>query len=127
MDSTAGSLVNLSSGITEMTCSRSLDTADITTYGDNDRSYLPGLRGAEFSFSGNFSSTHAEVLDGVFGRNSTATVTVEFNPDGSTAAGRHLLRAECFLTGLDYGASVDDKVTMSGSLLASGVLTSTNN
>src|SRR3990167_1952860 len=90
-DSTAGSLVTLSSGITEMSLSRSLDTADITSFSDNDRSYIPGLRGAELSFSGNFSSTHAEVLDGVLGRNSTATLSFEFSPDGSTAASRHLL------------------------------------
>ena|SRR3972149_6899910 len=126
VDSTAGSLVTFSSGLTEMTLSRDLDLADITSFGDNDKSYIPGLRGATLSFAGHFSSTHAEVLDGVFGRNSTATMSWEFSPDGSTAASRHLLKGEAFLSSLEYGASVDDKVNMSGELTISGAVTSTN-
>ena len=126
IDSTAGTLVTLSSGITEMSLSRELETAEITSFGDNDKSYIPGLRGASLSFSGNFSSTHAEVLDGVIGRNSTATLSWEFSPDGSTAAGRHLLKGEGFLTSLEYSASVDDKVELSGELIISGAVTSTN-
>ncbi len=119
--------MNLSSGLTEFSVSRALETADITSFGDNDRSYIPGLRGATISFAGNFSSTHAEVMDGIIGRNSTATLSVEVNPDGSTAAGRHLLKAETFITSLEYGVPVDDKVTMSGELLVTGAVTSTNN
>lgn len=126
IDSTAGSLVNMSSGMTEASLSRELDTADITSFQDNDKSYIPGLRGATLSFSGNFSSTHAEVLDGIIGRNSTATISFEYSPDGSTAAGRHLLKGESFLTSLEYSAPVDDKVELSGELLISGAVTSTN-
>lgn len=126
IDSTAGSLVTFSSGLTEMSLSRELDTAEITSFQDNDRSYIPGLRGATLSFSGMFSSTHAEVLDGVLGRNSTATMSWEFSPDGSTAAARHLLKGEGFLTSLEYSASVDDKVELSGELLVTGAVTSTN-
>ena len=120
-------MVNFSSGVTEMSISRELDTADITSLGDNYKSFIPGLRGATISVSGNFSSTHAEVLDGMIGRNSTTTFSVEINPDGSTAAGRHLLKAETFITSLEYSVPVDDKVSMSFELLASGAVTSTNN
>jgi predicted secreted protein len=126
IDSAAGSLVTFSSGFNEATLSRSMDTAEITTFGDNDRVYLPGLRGAELSFSGLFSSTHAEVLDGAFGRNSTASLSWEFSPDGSTAAGRHLLKGEAFISSLEYSASVDDAVAMSGTLTVTGAVTSTN-
>lgn len=126
IDSTAGSLVNFSSGINEMSLSRELDTSDITTFQDNDKSYIPGLRGATLSFSGIFSSTHAEVLDGIIGRNSTATMSWEFSPDGSTASGRHLLKGEGFLTSIEYGASVEDAVSLSGELLISGAVQSTN-
>ena len=126
IDSTSGSLVNFSSGINEMSLSRELDTSDVTTFQDNDKSYIPGLRGATVSFSGIFSSTHAEVLDGIIGRNSTATMSFEFSPDGSTASGRHLLKGESYLTSLEYSAPVDDKVEMSGELLITGAVTSTN-
>ena len=127
LDSTAGTLVNLSSGLTEVSLSRDLDTAEITSFGDNDKSYIPGLRGATISLSGMFSSTHAEVLDGIFGVNSTATRSWEWNPDGSTAASRHLLKGEAFPTSLEYGSSVDDKVSLSCELIVSGAVTSTNN
>lgn len=126
IDSTAGSLVTLSSGLTEMSLSRELDTAEITTFQDNDRSYIPGLRGATISGSGLFSSTHAEVLDGVFHRNSTTTISWEFSPDGSTASGRHLLKGEMFLTSLEVSASVDDKVDLSFEGIVTGAVTSTN-
>lgn len=110
-----------------MSLSRELDTAEITTLGDNDRSYIPGLRGATLSFSGVFASTHAEILDGIIGRNSTTTLSWEMNPDGSTAAGRHLLKGECFLTSLEYGVSVDEAVTYSAEAIVTGAVTSTNN
>jgi len=126
LDSTAGTLVTLSSGLAEATLSREGETIDITNFGENDRNFLPGLRNATISCSGHFSSTHAEVLDGVFGRNSTASLSFEFSPDGSTATGRHLLKGESFLTSLEYGASVEDKVTLSFDLQVTNAVTSTN-
>ncbi len=125
-DSTGGSLVLLSSGIDDMSLSRELEPAEVTNFGDNDKAYIPGLRGATLSFSGQFSSTHAEVLDGVLGRNSTASMSWEFSPDGSTASGRHLLKGEGFLTSVEYTASIDDKVGLSCEVIVTGAVTSTN-
>ena len=126
IDSTAGSLVNFSSGLDEATFSRALDTAEITSFGDNDKSYIPGLRGATFSVSGMFSSTHAEVLDGVFGDATSTTYSVEYSPDGSTAAGRHLLLFEVIPTSLEYAASVSERVNLSAEYIITGAVTSTN-
>ena len=120
----AGSMVNLSSGIDDMSIDRSLDTSEVSSFGDNDKSYIAGLRGATISFSGMFASTHAEILDGIFGH--TTNPGFEFSPDGSTAAGRHLLTGTGILTSLNYGAKVDDRVTLSGEFLVSGAVTSTN-
>lgn len=127
LDSTAGSLVNLSSGVRSVTLSRSMDAPEVTTYGDNDRNYLAGLRGAEISIDGIFSSTHAEVLDGVFADATSTSYSFELNPDGSTAAGRHLLKGECLMTSLEYTGSFDDAVGYSMTLLVTGAVTSTNN
>lgn len=122
---TAGTLVNLSSGITEFSIDRSLDAPDVTTLGDNDRNYLAGgLRDATISFSGIFSSTHAEVLDALFGH-STAP-TFELSPDGSTAVGRHLLKGSGILTGLNYQGSVGDAVKFACEYQITGAVTSTN-
>lgn len=127
LDSTAGSLVNFSSGLDDVSISREADTPEVTSFGDNDRNYIFGLRGATISCSGHFSSTHAEVLDGVFNDATSTTYSFELNPDGSTAAGRHLLKGECLMTSLEYGSPVDDKVSMSFELLVTGAVTSTNN
>lgn len=109
-----------------MTLSRSLDPADVTTFGDNDKNYIPGLRGATLSMSGVFSSTHAEVLDGVFADATSTSYSFEYSPDGSTATGRHLLKGELVPTSLEYGASVGDAVNMSAEFIITGAVTSTN-
>ncbi len=127
LDSTAGSLVNFSSGLDDLTISRDMDPAEVTTFGDNDKNYIVGLRGATISCSGHFSSTHAEVLDGVFNDATSTSYSFELNPDGTTGAGTHLLKGEVVMTSLEYGSPVDDKVSMSFDLLVTGAVTSTNN
>ena len=126
LDSTAGSLVNLSSGLDDLSINRSLDELEVTTFGDNDKNYIVGLRGATISGSGHFASTYAEVLDGVIGDATSTSYSFELSPDGSTAAGRHLLLGECLLTSLEYSAPVDDKVSLSFEAIVSGPVVSTN-
>ena len=126
LDSTAGTLINFSSGVRNSNLNRSMDAPEVTTYGDNDRNYIAGLRGAELSFDGIFSSTHAEILDGIFADATSTSYSFEWSPDGSTAAGRHLLKGEALLTSLEYGASFDDANQMSGTLLITAAITSTN-
>lgn len=125
LDSTANSLVNLSSGIDDVTISRSMDAAEVTTFGDNNRAFIKGLMGATISVSGHFSSTHANVLDGVFNDATSTSYTFKFCPE-STAAGSHTLTGESLMTSLEYGASVDGKVGLSFDLLVTGAVTSTN-
>lgn len=125
LDSTAGSLVNLSSGLDDVTLSRDMNPAEVTTFGDNDRNYIVGLRGATISCSGHFSSTHANVLDGIFADATSTSYTFKYNPE-STAATRHTLTGEAIMTSLEYGSPVDGKVSMSFELLVTGAVTSTN-
>jgi predicted secreted protein len=125
LDSTAGSLVNLSSGLDSISLSRAMDTAEVTTFGDSWKNYIVGLRGATISCSGHFSSTHANLLDGVFADATSTSYTFKYCPE-STAATSHTLTGECLMTSLEYGAAVGDKVTMSFELIVTGVVTSTN-
>lgn len=125
LDSTAGSLVNLSSGLDDITFSREMNPAEVTSFGDGDHNYIGGLRGATISCAGSWASTYANVLDGIFANVADATRTFKYCPE-STASGRHTLTGECFMTTLEYGATVDDKVSMSFDLLVTGVVTSTN-
>lgn len=124
LDSTAGSLVTFSSGLDDMSISRSRDNAEVTNFGDADRNYILGLKGGTISISGQWSSTHAEVLDGVF--NSTTSTTQSFELSPNTTAAGHLLKGECLCTSLEYTVPVGDKVGLSAEFQITGAVTSTN-
>lgn len=126
LDSTAGSLVDFSNAVDDVSFNRSMDPAEVTAFGNDNRAYIKGLMGATISVSGHFDSTHAVVLDGVFNDATSTSYSVEISLDGSTAAGRHLFTAETLMTSLEYTGSVDDKVGMSFELLVTGAVTSTN-
>ena len=126
IDSTAGSLVTFSSGIDNASLSMSMDAAEVTTFKDLWKTHIVGLRGATLSFSGPFSSTHAEIYDGIMGSTTSTSQSWELSPDGSTASGRHLLKGEGILTTLEYTAPVDGRSEVSGEFLITGADTSTN-
>lgn len=126
LDSTAGTLVDFSNAIDDVSFSRDMNPAEVTAFGNDNRAFIKGLMGATISFSGHFDSTHAVVLDGVFNDATSTSYTVELSLDGSTAAGRHLFTAETLMTSLEYTGNVDDKVGMAGELLITGAVTSTN-
>ena len=69
-----GSTFVLSSGTDDVGLDRNVDTAEVTVHGNNDKNFLAGLRGATLTFSGHFSSTHADNLQGGLG-SSTAPTT----------------------------------------------------
>ena len=121
MTDTGGTTVNFSSGLSDVSIDRSLDTAEVTAMGDNDRAYVVGLRGATISVSGHFASTYAEKIDGMLG-NSTATNWI-FGPAGNTGGFRKY-NGEGNLTSLAYGATVDGKVDMSFTVQVTGAVTS---
>lgn len=121
--STTGGTINLSSGLAETSLSRSLDTAEVTTFGDGDKNYIPGLRDATFSVSGHYSSTHADKLDPLIGWSTLPTFT--FGPEGNTVTNIKYT-GKTILTSLEYGASVGDKINLSLSFQCSGAITSTN-
>lgn len=119
----SGTAFALSSGLNDMGLDRVLDTAEVTTFGENDRTYLVGLRGATFNFSGNFNSTQATRLDGMLGHSTAATCV--YGPGGNTT-GFHSYEFSANLTSLSVGSPVGDKVSMSGALQITGAVTSTN-
>ncbi len=126
IDSTSGTLVTFSSGLDQVSLSMAMDAAEVTTLQDLWRSHVVGLRGATLSFAGPFSSTHAEIYDGIMGSTTSTSQSIEYSPDGSTASGRHLLKMEAILTSLEYSTPVDGRSEVSGEFLVTGAVTSTN-
>ena len=117
---TGGSVRNLSSGLDSASIDRSADTAEVTSFGDDDRNYIAGLRGATISLSGTFASTYALRLDGMLG-NSTLTNWV-YGPEGNTTGYRKYSGAGN-VTSVSYSGSVDGKIDMSIDVQVSGAVT----
>jgi len=114
--------VRYSSGIEEVSFPRSVDTAEVTTYGDNDRNYIAGLRGASISVTGIWASTYENLIAPLLG--STAASAFVFSP-GSTAATNRKETGNAFITGYEVGAPVGDKVSMKIDFMVTGAVTST--
>lgn len=117
--SVTGSTVVLSSGLDDIGYDREVETADVTTFGDNDRNFLPGLRNGTFSLSGHWASTYAATIEAMIG--GSTLPTVRFGPQGS-ASGSPYRSVSTIITGYSIGAPVDDKVSMSLSLQMSGAV-----
>lgn len=122
MSDTGGTTFTLSSGGDDASLNSNVETADVTTFGDNDRNYIAGLRNHDISFSGHFATTHEEKLRGMLG-NSTATNFV-FGPHGNTT-GYTKLTGAAHMTQLSIGAPVGDKVSVSMSFQITGAVSST--
>lgn len=100
--------------------------SEVTAFGDSGTRSIPGLQDVEFSISGSFDSTASTgpnaVLNGL--RTATSTATFEYGPEGSNT-GNVKFTGECWLTGYEVSASVDDKVSYKAEFKVDGTVTST--
>lgn len=119
---TGGTTRNLSSGITESNFGRTIETADVTTYGDTDRSYLAGLRSGAISVSGLYASTYEDVISPLLGV--STGIGLKYYPHGKVS-GRPALFCGVIFTDASIGAPVGDKVTMAMSMARTGSILST--
>lgn len=92
-----------------------MDPADVTTFGDNDRSYTPGLRDGTLSFDGLFAASTtpaddiANFLDDALGGSTKHVFTVDI--DRSTGGRAWMMKADN--TSYDISAPVSDVVSVS--------------
>lgn len=124
--STAGSTtgaIRMSSGFNDSSLERSVDTAEISVYGDSDKRYLAGLRDQKFTLKGNFSSTHEKKFTALLG-NSTGGYII-YSPE-STTAGRRKFRGSVIIDSLKLGSPIGDKVGLEIGMQWTGAVTSTN-
>ena len=117
-----GTTRNLSSGITESNFGRTIETADVTTYGDTDRSYLAGLRSGAISASGLYASTYEDVIGPLLGI--STGIGLLYFPHGNVT-GRPKLTCGVIFTDASIGAPVGDKVSMNFSMARTGSILST--
>ena len=104
---------NLSSYFNDASASHSVETAETTAFGDDDKTYITGLRDGTISMSGMFDgSANAvdDVLRSSLGTNDAGVVSVVY--DGATAGNRASL-AKAETTSYDISMPVGDVVAAS--------------
>jgi hypothetical protein len=126
IDNVSGTPVDISAFCDDVSFSRNLDTAEVSTFGNSAKEYLIGLSDATLSISGKFdaagASTIDAVLSGILGH--TATSSFEYVPGGGTVgANNPAYRGECWLTSYDVSGAIGDAVSFSADFQVSGPIT----
>ena len=105
---------DLSSFLREVKVAAEMEPADITTFGQNDKTFIPGLRDATFSLDGIFAASITAAddvinyLDGALGGSTRAVLTVDMTR--STGGRALMMRADNVK--YDINAPVSDIVTL---------------
>lgn len=127
LDNAAGSLVDLSSYITEASFPREVEAAETTTFGNQAKTYIVGLSDSSFSISGNFDATidtQLEALIAALEAGTLASASWVYGPEGS-AATRTKYTGEALVTSYEVSSPVGDVVTFSLELQNTGAVTRT--
>jgi hypothetical protein len=98
---------------------RSVDTAEVTTFGLNDKAYIAGLRDATIPLEGFADPTVDGYLVGILGG---TPANYEIYPMGS-ATGLIKLSGSAILTRYEVRPDVGDVVKITGELQNTGVIT----
>lgn len=126
IDNSAGSLTDISAFCEEVSLSRSIETAEVTTFGDDSKEYITGLSDATVSLSGKFDAGNASAIDpilsGILGAASTVSWAYRVN-SASTSSTNPEYQGEGILTSYEVSAPVGDAVTFSAEIQCSGNIT----
>jgi predicted secreted protein len=126
IDNSAGSLTDISAFCEEVSLSRSIETAEVTTFGDDSKEYITGLSDATISISGKFDAGTASAIDpilsGVLGAASTVSWAYRVN-SASTSSTNPEYQGEGILTSYEVSGAVGDAVTFSAEIQCSGTIT----
>lgn len=99
----------------QATLNRLQELAEVTSFGDDDKAYIGGLRGATVACSGSWDATGDAALWGTF---DAAVVAIAYSPDAGTTS----FTGNAFVTNYSITSGVGDKVSWSCSLTFSGAV-----
>jgi predicted secreted protein len=124
IDTSAGVLTDVSAYVTGVTFSREQDTAETSTLGLDDKTYMAGMRGATFSLDARFDPTFDALLEGLLANNSITDF--EYYPAGTPIGPtKPKYAGTVILTSQEIGTSVDDAASSSCELMVTGAVTRT--
>ena len=126
IDNSGGSLIDISTYCEEVSLSRDIETAEVTTFGDDAKEYITGLSDATISLSGKFDAGSASavdaVLSGILGQDATVSWAYRVN-SASVSATNPEYQGEGILTSYEVSGTVGDAVTFSAELQCTGAIT----
>jgi len=122
-DGDGPALRDISSFVSSADFNRDIDVPESTVYGQDDRTYIPGLRGATLSISGFWDSTATTGIDHILDQIAIKTVTSTFiyGPQGDTT-GDLIYTGECLMTSYSISAPVDGIVSFTADFQVTGAV-----
>ena len=112
---------DISTYIDNISFPRETEEVETTAFKNSgNRTFLPGLKGATISVSGNWEPTIDTHLEGIL--DGQDSVNFEFGPKGSTS-GYPLYSGTCFVTNYTVDANVGEKNTFSLELRVDSAVT----
>ena len=123
LDNSGGTLTDLSAYLNNVDFSRDVDTPESTVFGNDDRTYIAGLRNATISISGFWESAALDALVGTILGQATA-LEFEYGPGGSTA-GDIKYSGSCYCTNYSISNPVDGIVSFTADFQITGAVTRT--
>ena len=126
IDNSAGSQIDISAYCEEVSLSRSIETAETTTFGNDSKTYITGLTDATVSLSGKFDAVNASAVDsvltGILGSASSVSWAYRTS-SASVSSSNPEYQGEGILTSYEVAATVGDAVTFSAELQVTGAVT----
>lgn len=110
-------MVDISSYLTSAGLPRKADTAETSTFGTGDKSFLGGMREATIPLEGRFDPTIDEQLEA--GYTAGTAERFKYFPQGS-ASGRVVYEGSAFVTSYETTSPIDDTVNVSAELQVTG-------
>lgn len=121
----AGSVINLSPYIDNLTLPAATDTTEVSTFGTNAKAMITLQTGGEqISMSGPYDTVIATHLDNLKKAHAAGSAASAFiwGPGGSVA-GEYRVAGSAFVTQFDVSSSVGGRVEYSASLQITGAIT----
>lgn len=116
---------NLSNTLNEISLPREIETAETTTFGSQDKTYITGLSDATVSISGMFDATADSAINTIITNlksGSIASASFRYGPAGS-AGGSPKFEGDALITSYELSSPVGDVVTYSLELQVTGGVT----
>ena len=104
IDDSAGTPVDLSTKFDKFSMPREVETAEVSTFGDNSKVKIAGLKDGKATAEGPWDATVEAHMQGILGKE---TVTVDYNPAG-TGTGTRNIKCEAILVSYEPSSDIGD-------------------